>query len=199
MISNYTTRDLNPGSIFMKERVEKRVVMDARAVEMAVTDMAARIRAASDDDQFCIIGIQTGGIHIAQRLVKTMETVGIPRPDFGVLDITLYRDDIFMGLQQPVVRNTDIRFDLTGRNVLLVDDVLYTGRTIRAALDALVDFGRPRRIRLAVLVDRGLREYPIQADFVGRVINTDAEETVKVELAEMGFDRDRVVVYERNN
>ena len=154
---------------------------------------------SSDDDQFCIIGIQTGGIHIAQRLVKTMETVGIPRPDFGVLDITLYRDDIFMGLQQPVVRNTDIRFDLTGRNVLLVDDVLYTGRTIRAALDALVDFGRPRRIRLAVLVDRGLREYPIQADFAGRTVNTDANETVQVELVEMGFERDRVVVYERQS
>lgn len=181
----------------VKEKIEKRVVMDARAVELAIADLAARIRAMSDDDQLCIIGIQTGGVHLADRLVKAMEAVGFPKPDFGLLDITLYRDDIFMGLQQPVVRNTDIRFDLTGRNVILVDDVLYTGRTIRAALDALVDFGRPRRIRLAVLVDRGLREYPIHADFVGRAINTDQNESVKVELVEMGFDRDRVVVYER--
>lgn len=181
----------------MNEKIEKRVVMDARAVELAIADMAARIRAASDDDQVCLIGIQTGGVHVAERLLKSMESIGFPRPDFGLLDITLYRDDIFMGLQQPVVRNTDIRFDMTGRNVILVDDVLYTGRTIRAALDALVDFGRPRRVRLAVLVDRGLREYPIQADFAGRTINTDEGENVQVELVEMGFDRDRVVVYER--
>jgi len=180
-------------------KIEKRVIMDARAVELAVSDLAGRIRATSDEDQVCLIGIQTGGVYVAQRLHKAMEAVGFKDICFGRLDITLYRDDIFTALQQPVVRSTDIRFDLTGKNVILVDDVLYTGRTIRAALDALVDFGRPRRVRLAVLVDRGLREYPIQADFAGRTVNTDANETVQVELVEMGFERDRVVVYERQS
>ena len=181
------------------ERVEKRVIMDSASVELAIIDLAGRIRAVCDEDDICLVGIQTGGVHVAQRLKKAMAGVGFRDPEFGRLDITLYRDDIFMGLQQPVVRNTDIRFDLTGKNVILVDDVLYTGRTIRAALDALVDFGRPRRIRLAVLVDRGLREYPIQADFAGRTVNTDADENVQVELVEMGFDHDRVVVYERQS
>lgn len=182
-----------------KINVEKRVIMDSRAIELAIGDMAARIRAICDGDDICLVGIQTGGVHVAERLLKAVKEVGFTNPEFGRLDITLYRDDIFMGLQQPVVRNTDIRFDLTGRNVVLVDDVLYTGRTIRAALDALVDFGRPRRIRLAVLVDRGLREYPIQPDFAGRTVNTDVNENVKVEMVEMGFDHDRVVVYERQS
>ena len=134
---------------------------------------------------------------MANRLLSRLHQRGIPRPPVGILDITLYRDDIFIGRQQPIVRQTDIPFELSGKNVILVDDVLFTGRTIRAALDALVDFGRPASIRLAVLVDRGLREYPIQADWVGMKIPTVIQETVRVELVEMGLSDDRVVVYTR--
>ncbi len=136
-------------------------------------------------DGLVLVGIQRRGVPLAQRLATAIaEHEGATVP-VGALDITFYRDDLSLVAQQPVVKGTDIAFDLNDRTVVLVDDVLYTGRTIRAAMDALVDFGRPRAIRLAVLVDRGHRELPIRADHVGKNVPTSREEVVKVQLEEV--------------
>jgi pyrimidine operon attenuation protein/uracil phosphoribosyltransferase len=131
-----------------------------------------------------LVGIQRRGVPLANRLAGAIlehEDVALP---VGALDITFYRDDLSTIAQQPLVKGTDLPFDLNGRTIVLVDDVLYTGRTIRAAMDALVDFGRPRAIRLAVLVDRGHRELPIRADHVGKNVPTSREEVVRVHLDE---------------
>jgi pyrimidine operon attenuation protein/uracil phosphoribosyltransferase len=133
-----------------------------------------------------LIGIRSRGVHIAERIHRSLKGIeasadGVP---FGVVDITLYRDDLDRGDQMPLVQATHIDFALEGRHILLVDDVLFTGRTIRAAMDALIDFGRPRSIQLAVLVDRGHRELPIRADFVGKNIPTRLDQQVSVHLAE---------------
>ena len=130
------------------------------------------------------VGIQRRGVPLAHRIAASiLEHEGVSIP-VGALDITFYRDDLSMVAQQPVVKGTEIPFDLNGRTVILVDDVLYTGRTIRAAMDALIDYGRPQAIRLAVLVDRGHRELPICADHVGKNVPTSREEIVKVLLEE---------------
>ena len=135
-----------------------------------------------------LVGIQRRGVPLAQRIAAAIaEHEGVTVP-VGALDITFYRDDLSLVAQQPVVKGTDLPFDLNGSTVVLVDDVLYTGRTIRAAMDALVDFGRPQAIRLAVLVDRGHRELPIRADHVGKNVPTSREEVVKVSLAEIDDD-----------
>ena len=144
-----------------------------------------------------LIGIQRRGVPLARRIAEAIaenESVDIA---VGALDITFYRDDLSLVAQQPVVKGTDLPFGIDGRTVVLVDDVLYTGRTIRAAMDALVDFGRPEAIRLAVLVDRGHRELPIRADHVGKNVPTSREEIVRVHLEEIdgedGVDIERVV------
>jgi pyrimidine operon attenuation protein/uracil phosphoribosyltransferase len=143
---------------------------------------------AGTQDLF-LVGIQRRGVPLAQRIaaaIREHEGVDIP---VGALDITFYRDDLSMIAQQPVVKGTSLPFDLNGRTIVLVDDVLYTGRTIRAALDALMDFGRPAVVRLAVLVDRGHRELPIRADHVGKNVPTSREESVRVHLTEVdGID-----------
>jgi pyrimidine operon attenuation protein / uracil phosphoribosyltransferase len=131
-----------------------------------------------------LIGIQRRGVPLARRIAAAiLENEGAEVP-VGALDITFYRDDLSMVAQQPVVKGTELPFGIDGRTIVLVDDVLYTGRTIRAAMDALVDFGRPQAIRLAVLVDRGHRELPIRADHVGKNVPTSREEIVKVHLEE---------------
>ena len=148
-------------------------------------------------DGLALVGIQRRGVPLARRIARSIlehEAVEIP---VGALDITFYRDDLSLVAQQPVVKGTDLPFDLNDRTIVLVDDVLYTGRTIRAAMDALVDFGRPQAIRLAVLVDRGHRELPIRADHVGKNVPTSREEVVRVHLAEIdaedGVDIERSV------
>jgi len=143
-----------------------------------------------------LVGIQRRGVPLARRLADAIaENEGIRLP-VGALDITFYRDDLSLVAQQPLVKGTDLPFDLNEMTVVLVDDVLYTGRTIRAAMDALMDFGRPRAIRLAVLVDRGHRELPIHADFVGRNVVTAPGEQVEVELREMAKGIvDRAIVF----
>jgi len=135
-------------------------------------------------DGLCFVGIHTRGISLARRLVDLVEKFEGRRVPMGILDITLYRDDLTEIGLQPKVRETRIPFDLSGKAVVLVDDVLYTGRTARAALDALIDLGRPSRIYLAVLVDRGHRELPIRADFVGKNLPTAKSEVVKVKTQE---------------
>ncbi len=131
-----------------------------------------------------LIGIQTRGVILAKRLAAAIQNIAHVTVPIGVLDINLYRDDLTKASGQPVIHKTEISFDLDQKTVVLVDDVLYTGRTIRCALDALIDFGRPKRIELAVLVDRGHRELPIRADFVGKNIPTSDEEEIRVRFKE---------------
>jgi pyrimidine operon attenuation protein/uracil phosphoribosyltransferase len=144
-------------------------------------------------ENLCIVGIQRGGVHLAKRLanrIKNIENVDIT---VGSLDISLYRDDIGIRKEQPVVRMTEIPCDITDKKIVLVDDVLFTGRSIRAAMDALMDFGRPAQIQLAVLIDRGHRELPIRADYVGKNIPTSMSESIEVRLEEEGLE-DRVLL-----
>jgi len=136
-------------------------------------------------EALALVGIRSRGVYLAERIRSKMQEIeGGPLAPFGVVDITLYRDDLDRGVQNPVVKGTDIPFAVDGRRILLVDDVLFTGRTVRAAMDALVDFGRPQSIQLAVLVDRGHRELPIRADYVGKNLPTSRREEVQVMLAE---------------
>ena len=163
-----------------------RQVMDALAIQRALVRIAHEIlernRTTAD---LALVGIRSRGVHLAERIRRAIHEIegSAPMP-FGVVDITLYRDDLDRGLQNPVVKGTDIPFAVDGRRILLVDDVLFTGRTVRAAMDALVDFGRPQSVQLAVLVDRGHRELPIKADFVGKNLPTSLREQVQVRLAE---------------
>ncbi|HOW27179.1 MAG TPA: bifunctional pyr operon transcriptional regulator/uracil phosphoribosyltransferase PyrR [Elusimicrobiota bacterium] len=135
--------------------------------------------------EWVVVGIQRRGVPLAERLGRHLADAGVPRPPVGTLDITFYRDDMDEVALHPIVQDTDIPFDVTGKVVLLVDDVLYTGRTIRSALDELMDFGRPKKIYLVVLVDRGHRELPIHADVAGETVSTAADEMVEVHLEEI--------------
>jgi len=180
-----------------KGLIEDRVILDERGVAEKVEALASMLRSYASGRRIGIVGIQTGGVFLAKRLLDILRRQGVDTEPLGVLDITLYRDDILLGLQQPLVRHTEIPFEVNGADIVLVDDVLYTGRTVRAALEALVEFGRPKAIRLCVLVDRGLREYPIQPDFVGLVVQTKPDERVQVELRETFAKMDRVVVYKK--
>jgi pyrimidine operon attenuation protein/uracil phosphoribosyltransferase len=176
---------------------EKEAVMDGEEVERALVrithEMLERNKGVRD---LVLIGIRTGGVYLAERIQTQIEKIEKVRVPFGIIDITLYRDDFAMGLPQPLVGKTDIPFSLRDKKVMLVDDVLYTGRTVRAAMDALIDFGRPRFIQLAVLIDRGHRELPIQADYVGKKVMTAFQDDVMVSFRE-GGDPDRVVIQQK--
>jgi pyrimidine operon attenuation protein/uracil phosphoribosyltransferase len=163
-----------------------------RAVSRIAHEILERNKGARD---LALVGIAARGDDLARRLASEIERIEGTAVPVGVLDITFYRDDIGMRAEAPEVHETDVTFDVTGRTVVLVDDVLFTGRTIRAALDALVDFGRPRAIQLAVLVDRGHRELPIRADFVGKNVPTRRDDLVRVALREVDGE-DAVVVEE---
>jgi pyrimidine operon attenuation protein / uracil phosphoribosyltransferase len=176
--------------------VERAVLLDEAGVSAALDRLSRDIAERGSLDDLCLVGIRTGGVHLAERLRERIRVARGVEVPLGVLDITLYRDDAFEGLPRPEVGATHLAFPLTGRRVVLVDDVLYTGRTVRAALDALMEFGRPRRIELCVLVDRGCRELPIQGDHVGLRIDVPRTQSVKVLLREQGTP-DRVVVRER--
>ncbi|RLE07562.1 bifunctional pyr operon transcriptional regulator/uracil phosphoribosyltransferase PyrR [Candidatus Aerophobetes bacterium] len=149
-----------------------------------------------DTKNLALIGIHRRGISLARRISKLIEEITGGKVPTGSLDITLYRDDLTRIAYQPVVRNTDVPFPVDDKRIILVDDVLYTGRTIRAAIDALLDFGRPQKIELAVLVDRGHRELPIRADYVGKNIPTSSEEMVEVRVKELD-GRDEVLLLKR--
>ena len=176
----------------MTERLtHKRTLLDASDIERIVRRMADQIvELAAGTDDLLLIGIRTRGVPLAERLAKAMEKVaGGPLIPQGTLDITLYRDDLSTIGPQPMVKGTRLPGNLDGKIVVLCDDVLFTGRTIRAAMDAIADYGRPRALRLAVLVDRGNRELPIQADVVGREVPTAPDEHVVVRfLATDGED-----------
>jgi pyrimidine operon attenuation protein / uracil phosphoribosyltransferase len=160
-------------------------ILGPEDVRRAVTRIAHEIVEREGTDELVLVGIADRGDHLAFRLAREIEAMeGRPLP-VGVLDITFYRDDIGLTAEAPEVHETRIPFDVSGRTVVLVDDVLFTGRTVRAAMDALTDLGRPRRIRLAVLVDRGHRELPIRADFVGKNVPTRREDDVRVMVSEL--------------
>jgi len=172
--------------------------MNADAIQRAVRRMAREIAERAGPGELAIVGIRRGGVHLAERLRREL-TAGGKEPPLGTLDIALYRDDLSERASAPVVGPTDIPFSITGKTIVLVDDVLYTGRTVRAALDELVDFGRPRRVLLAVLVDRGGHELPIAADVTGAQVAVPEAEQVEVRLTEGGAREDAVVVKARGN
>jgi len=171
--------------------VSETKVLDADDLRRALTRIAHEIvEQAQGVDEVALVGIKTRGETLAERIAQKIEAIEAVKPPVGALDITLYRDDLGLKAEQPQVRSTEINFSVKGRIVVLVDDVLFTGRTIRAAMDALMDFGRPRIIRLAVLVDRGHRELPIRPDYIGKNLPTSRREIVAVMLREHdGIDR----------
>ena len=168
----------------VKGMKKRKVVMDAEAIERSLTRVAYQIVEKNKGvEDLVLIGIQKGGVLLAERLGRKISAIeGVPIP-VGKLDITLYRDDIMKSGKQREIGKTDIPFSLNGKKVVIVDDVLFTGRTIRAAMDALMDFGRPRLIQLAVLIDRGHRGIPIRADFVGKNLPSSQSEEVLVKLS----------------
>jgi pyrimidine operon attenuation protein/uracil phosphoribosyltransferase len=171
-------------------------VMDADRLSRALTRIAHEILERNRGlDDVALVGIRTRGVPLARRLAKLLEQINGDHVPTGALDITLYRDDLMRSAvgPQPLVRRTEIPFSIDDRKILLVDDVLYTGRTIRAALDALIDFGRPRAIQLVVVVDRGHRELPIKADYVGKNIPTSLRQSVQVRLEETD-GQDEIVI-----
>src|SRR5215813_8680932 len=171
----------------------KTQVMDSAGISRALSRLASQIVERNRGIQdLLLIGIRRRGVPLAERIADKIEQLEGARPPTGQLDITLYRDDLSTVGPRPVVNKTDIPVDVTDSTIVLVDDVLYTGRTVRAALDELVDFGRPRKVELAVLIDRGHRELPIQADYIGKDLQTADNEIVKVMLED--YDQDEQVV-----
>jgi len=163
--------------------VDKTVLMDDKAVARALIRVAHEvIEKNKGSKDLTLVGIRTRGVPLARRLAAEIEKIEGVQPPVGILDITLYRDDLSTLGYQPVVHETEIPFDINDKTIILVDDVLFTGRTVRAALGAIMDIGRPKSIQLAVLVDRGHRELPIRADYVGKNVPTSRKEIVSVQL-----------------
>jgi pyrimidine operon attenuation protein/uracil phosphoribosyltransferase len=182
--------------MMLKEKAE---IVDADGLRRIVTRIAHEIVERNKGvEDLVLIGIRRRGVPIASRLAERIAEFEGRTPVQGSLDITLYRDDLSTVSHQPVVGSTDIPVDINGKVVVLVDDVLYTGRTVRAAMDALIDFGRPRAIQLAVVIDRGHRELPIRADFVGKNVPTSKKEVIGVKLAEID-GADAVVIKETDD
>ena len=173
---------------------KEREIAKGQEVEKIISRLADEVGAKMDIENLALVGIRRRGVELAARLQDILQkkTAIIP---LGILDITLYRDDLSAVAKQPVVRETQIQFDLDGKDILLVDDVLFTGRTIRAALSELVDFGRPRSIKLLTLVDRDHRELPIQPDFTGKFIQTKSNQSIEVHLKELDGE-DKILLIE---
>jgi pyrimidine operon attenuation protein/uracil phosphoribosyltransferase len=179
--------------------MQKAIVLDEQAIRRALTRIAHEIIERNKGIDSCVlVGIKTRGIYLAKRLAERIEQIEGKSIPVGELDITLYRDDLTVKTSdhEPLVKGTDVPFDVTNKKVILVDDVLFTGRTVRAAMDAMMDLGRPAQIQLAVLVDRGHRELPIRADFVGKNIPTSSSEVIVVELTEVD-GLDQVSIHEK--
>ena len=168
--------------------------MDSETIAQTVSRITDEINSRNPDSgQLVFVGIRTRGVYLAQRLAEQVRNITGIKPPLGTLDISLYRDDLQIKREWPELKKTDIPFTIDRRTVILVDDVIFTGRTSRAAIEAIMDFGRPSSIQLAVLVDRGHRELPIQPDYVGNQINTNKDEKVKVLLDETD-GKDEVIV-----
>jgi pyrimidine operon attenuation protein/uracil phosphoribosyltransferase len=169
----------------MKERIKSKIMDEqdiARTVARLVYEILEKNKGLED---IVIVGMRTRGVYIAERIVQKLQEVENKKVPLGILDVTLYRDDFRTALKQPQVQITDIPFTIDNKNIVIVDDVLYTGRTVRAAMDALMDFGRPASIQLAILIDRGHRELPIKADFIGKNIPTSQGEEIRVHVKEI--------------
>jgi pyrimidine operon attenuation protein/uracil phosphoribosyltransferase len=178
---------------------QKALVLDEQAIGRALTRIAHQIIEKNKGIEHCIlVGIRTRGIYLAERLAAKIEDIEGKTIPVGEIDITLYRDDLTKKTdnQEPFVKGSDIPVEISNKKVILVDDVLYTGRTVRAGLDALMDLGRPSAIQLAVLVDRGHRELPIRADYVGKNVPTSSDEKIVVELAEID-QMDQVSIFDK--
>lgn len=176
------------------DKRQERVVMDAGDIARALTRIAHEVLERNKGtNDLALVGIRTGGVHLAHRLVRRIQEIEGTQIPIGELDITLYRDDLSLRKDQPLLRTTSVPFKISDLKIVLVDDVLFTGRTIRAAMDGLIDLGRPAEIQLAVLVDRGHRQLPIKANYIGKNIPTSREEAVQVFLEEDG-EEDRVVI-----
>lgn len=179
--------------------VEKSRIMDSARMKRAISRLASEIveenHGAKD---LYIVGIRRRGVPLAERIVEKIESLEGVRPSYGIIDITLYRDDLSTVGANPIVNRTELNEDVDGKVIVLVDDVLYTGRTIRAAMDQLMDFGRPKKVQLAVLIDRGRehRELPIQADFIGKLVPTKQAEIIRVMLKEFD-DVEAVGIFEK--
>jgi len=172
------------------------VIFNAEDINRAITRIAHEILEKNKgSENLALVGIRTRGVYLAQRLIRKLNEFGNKEPPLGILDITLYRDDLGKGIQNPELKETDIPFPIDGKKIVLCDDVLYTGRTIRAAIDALIDFGRPASVQLAILIDRGHRELPIRPDYVGKNIPTARDMMVKVKMVEEDKE-DRVIIIE---
>jgi pyrimidine operon attenuation protein/uracil phosphoribosyltransferase len=175
--------DLQAGALMKKNKVKN--LMTAAEIDLVLARIAAEIlEKLGPDEDFAVIGIRRRGVPLAERICARIEASRGRAVPLGILDITLYRDDLTTVSNRPMLRETRIDFDINGRSLILVDDVLFTGRTIRSALDGLVDLGRPKRVQLAVLADRGHRELPIQADYIGKAVQTELDEIVEVRLRE---------------
>lgn len=168
----------------MTVRSEKRI-MDAADIRRTLKRVSYEILDRNHGpENLTLVGLQTRGVHLAHRIAANIESSENAKIPVGILDVTMYRDDFRIALKQPTVQVTSIPFDVEEKTVVIVDDVFYTGRTVRSALDAIMDFGRPGRVRLAVLIDRGLRELPLAADFVGKKIKTASHEEIRVRMVE---------------
>jgi pyrimidine operon attenuation protein/uracil phosphoribosyltransferase len=175
---------------------EKAQILDQEGIRRSLTRIAHEIIERNKGiDNLVLIGIRRRGVPLAERLAELIKEIEGRSVLVGILDITLYRDDLTTLAYQPLVRSTEVPFPVSGKTVVLVDDVIYTGRTIRAALDAVIDLGRPRVIQLAVLIDRGHRELPIRADYIGKNVPTSRKELVSVKLKEIDGE-ERVVILE---
>ncbi len=178
---------------------EKAKIMDGDAIDRVILRIAHEILERNKNiNDIAVVGIRKRGEYLAGRIRKKLAEISGVSVPLGALDITLYRDDLTQVSEQPLVHATEIDFNIDGKRIILVDDVLYTGRTIRCALDALIDFGRPGQIQLAVLIDRGHRELPIRADYVGKNVPTSLKEDVEVRLSEAD-GKDEVIICEKNS
>lgn len=179
--------------------VEKAVVMDADGIRRAILRVSHEIIERNKGvEDLALVGIRTRGVPLAERLSSALKDIEGEKVPVGILDITLYRDDLTAIALQPLVRSTEMPFRVSEKRIILVDDVLYTGRTVRAAMDALIDLGRPKWIQLAVLIDRGHRELPIRADYIGKSIPTSRKEIVSVRLNEIDGE-DKVIIEEADD
>ncbi|WCK53057.1 bifunctional pyr operon transcriptional regulator/uracil phosphoribosyltransferase PyrR [Aneurinibacillus sp. Ricciae_BoGa-3] len=182
----------------MPEWEEKNILLDEEAMRRALTRIAHEIIERNKGIENCVlVGIRTRGIYLANRLAERIHQIEGRKIEVGELDITLYRDDLTNKQDEPVIQGSHLPYDSTNKKVILVDDVLFTGRTVRAALDALMDIGRPQSIQLAVLIDRGHRELPIRPDYVGKNVPTSRDEMIVVELKEVD-DRECVAIKARS-